>query len=82
MNDPATISRPDLAPSDTGDRYCHSLDEDGRALCFADISGRAVHTRFMVDTAVGSFNLAFCPGCRRPTCPRCNEISLALGRSA
>lgn len=29
---------------DDPEAYCHLLDERGRALCFADIAGRRVHT--------------------------------------
>ena len=69
---------------DGDDRYCHTLDDEGRALCFADLSGRRVHKRLTVIsvTTSATFNLAVCPTCGRETCPRCNRIAAELGRQA
>jgi hypothetical protein len=63
---------------------CHLLDADGRALCFANVSGRPVHDALAPDTYI-TFPRppeTTCDGCGRPRCPVCAEIDRALDELA
>lgn len=62
------------------DLFCHLLDDEGRALCFADVRGRPVH-----DALTPGAYITFprrpettCEGCGRPRCPVCADIDRAL----
>lgn len=41
LAEPETRETPELA--DDSDRFCHLLDPEGRALCFANVAGRRRH---------------------------------------
>lgn len=67
--------------ADTGERFdpfCHTLDEQRRALCLADISGRRVHNRSFGTS--GSSGPTHCPSCQKALCPMCAEIERNLYR--
>jgi hypothetical protein len=66
------------------DLVCHLLDAEGRALCFANVSGRPVHDSLPPDTYI-TFPRppeTTCDGCGRPRCPVCGEIDRALDEIA
>lgn len=70
----ATAPAPELAYEDQApapddpSAYCHLLDERGRALCFADVTGRRVHTT------------AECERDGHWQCGRCIAIAVELAR--
>ena len=69
----------EVAP-DAGERFdpfCHTLDELGRALCFADIRGRSVHRR-QLPTTSGAGHHPSCLSCGKVVCPTCLEIESRL----
>ena len=63
---------------------CHLLDPEGRALCFANVSGRPVHDSLPPDTyfTFPREPETTCDGCGRPRCPVCAEIDRALDEIA
>ena len=66
--------------ADAGERFdpfCHTLDSGRQALCFADISGRNVHTRELPTTGT-SMTVLTCQRCRKVVCPTCQEIEARL----
>lgn len=77
--------RQETASVETGDdRFCHLLDDRRRALCFADVTGRAVHD---AQAAPQPFQVTgdwvimeLCATCGRQRCPTCVEIAAALAR--
>lgn len=80
MTDLRLESEPTSA--DTGERFdpfCHTLDDAGRALCFADLSGRRVHKRNL--GTAGSAGATHCQTCQKAVCPTCAEIERQIGRT-
>ena len=66
------------------DLVCHLLDPEGRAFCFANVSGRPVHDSLPPDTyfTFPREPETTCDGCGRPRCPVCAEIDRALDEIA
>ena len=66
------------------DLVCHLLDDEGRALCFAERQRPTVHDSLPPDTYI-TFPRppeTTCDGCGRPRCPVCAEIDRALDEIA
>jgi hypothetical protein len=74
----------DCANHEDRRRCCHLLDEDGRALCFADVAGNLLHAAHPPGAYVTFHEApeAICAGCGRERCPVCAEIDRALERIA
>lgn len=65
----------------SSNKYCHLLDREGAALCFADVSGRTKHwagDRPTLHAMTGNGVSETCPGCGRFRCPKCVSIDGAL----
>lgn len=78
------IPMPVEASADAGERFdpfCHTLDYQGHALCFADVSGRPVHNRSFSSTS-STVCTPSCAVCNRVCCPTCIEIEARLGSRA
>ena len=73
----------DVAAPDAGERFdpfCHTIDGQGRALCFADVRGRRVHNRVLPSTGSSSHHPS-CQTCGKVICPTCIEIEYRLPES-
>lgn len=81
--EPARIEAPNT--DDDVDRFCHLLDADGRAFCFANVAGRRIHNRKAFDvTFSGGIHIVetTCATCGRPRCPKCEAIHAAIPDAA
>jgi hypothetical protein len=67
--------------ADTGERFdpfCHTLDDKGTPLCFADVTGRPIHQRRTPTTGNSAFVSVACQTCGKTICPTCREAELRL----
>lgn len=84
MNDRSAAYLPESeaveVEADAGERFdpfCHTLDDAGRPLCFADVRGRRVHTRKLPSTS-SAMTTPTCQTCGKVVCPTCLEIEYRL----